>query len=207
MLGYLELLREDEDGLTEQQEAYLAVVERNAQRLLRLVGDLLFTAQADTGHFPLNRREASVSEIVRSSAESAGPTARARSVSIEVDADDGLEAFIDPERLGQAVDNLLSNAIKFSPAGGVVKVNLRLEDDCAHITVSDRGIGIPAAELDRLATKFFRASTASKMAVPGVGLGLSITKTIINSHGGTLDVDSVEGEGTSFTISIPVGAP
>ena len=107
-------------------------------------------------------------------------------------------------RLGQSVDNLISNAIKFTPAGGTVTVSLREEADEAVITVADTGIGIPAVELGQLSTRFFRASTATRNAVPGVGLGLTITKAIITAHGGRLDIASEEGVGTSISLYLPV---
>jgi len=107
------------------------------------------------------------------------------------------------------VDNLISNAVKFTPTGGRVAVTLGTaegrsgEPDRALIAVSDTGIGIPADEIDRLFSRFFRASTATKNAVPGVGLGLTITKAIAVAHGGRIGVASTIGEGTSFTLELP----
>jgi signal transduction histidine kinase len=112
--------------------------------------------------------------------------------------------------LAQAVDNLISNALKFTPAGGRVALTLRADDsadgsggDRALICVSDTGVGIPADELDQLFGRFFRASTATKNAIPGVGLGLTITRAIAHAHGGDIRVASTLGEGTSFTLSLP----
>jgi signal transduction histidine kinase len=121
--------------------------------------------------------------------------------------------------LGQACDNLVSNAVKFTPRGGQVTVTVRAGwrspdgtvtaeprpdgDPVAQLLVADTGIGIPAGEQGRLFTRFFRASTAQRAAVAGVGLGLSITKAITTAHGGTLDLHSVEGEGTTFVLTLP----
>jgi PAS domain S-box-containing protein len=221
ILGYLELVMDDEDQpLTGEQRQYLTTVERNAQRLLRLVGDLLFTAQVDAGRFTLQPEDVDLTAIVRAAEETARVTAAAREVDVTVEAPDGgLVVRGDALRLGQACDNLVSNAVKFTPAGG--RVTLRLEagwqDDEGRVTaderpgcrpvaalsVSDTGVGIPAGEQGRLFTSFFRASTARRNAVPGVGLGLTITKAITSAHGGTLDVVSTEGVGTTFTMTLP----
>ena len=122
-------------------------------------------------------------------------------------------------RLGQACDNLVSNAVKFTPAGGQVTLTVSAgwqsadgtvtADErpgaapVAQLSVRDTGIGIPNDEQGKLFTRFFRASTAQRSAVPGVGLGLSITKAITTAHGGTLDLVSAEGEGTTFTLTLP----
>jgi signal transduction histidine kinase len=220
VLGYLELVLDDEEPLTDQQRQYLTTVERNAQRLLRLVGDLLFTAQVDAGQFTVQPEEVDLAGVVRAAEETARVTAAARGVAIEVQVpDDGLVVRGDAVRLGQACDNLLSNAVKFTPGGG--QVTLRLapgwQDEQGHVTdtprtgarpvavlsVSDTGVGIPAGEQGRLFTSFFRASTARRNAVPGVGLGLTITKAITTAHGGRLDVTSAEGVGTTFTMTLP----
>ncbi|NUU07513.1 ATP-binding protein [Leifsonia sp. C5G2] len=209
ILGYLELMRDDDEApLSEEQLQYLGVAERNAHRLLRLVGDLLFTAQVESGRFPLDIRDVELGSVVSASIESARPLAANAGVTIVGDLPDGpLQVRGDAVRLGQAVDNLVSNAIKFTPSGGTVTVALRADGETAVIAVSDTGIGIPAVELSRLSQRFFRASTATRNAVPGVGLGLTITKAIVTAHGGRLDIASEEGVGTSISIVLPVETP
>lgn len=226
ILGYLELvLDDDEQPLTAEQRQYLGTVERNAQRLLRLVGDLLFTAQVDAGRFTLQPEDVDLAGVVRAAEETARVTAAARGVTVSVEAPvTGPVVRGDALRLGQACDNLVSNAVKFTPGGGQVTLRLRQawqhEDGAvgetpapgarpvALLSVSDTGVGIPAGEQGQLFTSFFRASTARRNAVPGVGLGLTITKAITTAHGGTLDVSSVEGRGTTFTLTLPLdGVP
>jgi signal transduction histidine kinase len=113
-------------------------------------------------------------------------------------------AVVDHTQLERALLNLLTNAVKFTPAGGSVTCEVqRDEQDNIVFTVSDTGIGIPKNEQDRLFTRFFRSSLATSMAIQGSGLGLVIAKTIVEAHGGTLSVASVEGEGTVVTVSIP----
>lgn len=209
ILGYLELLRDDEEApLSEEQLQYLGVAERNAHRLLRLVGDLLFTAQVESGRFPLDIHDVDLGSVVSASLESVRPVAANAGVSLAGEVPDRpLVVRGDPVRLGQAVDNLVSNAIKFTPEGGRVTVSLREDGEEAVIAVTDTGIGIPAVELSRLSQRFFRASTATRNAVPGVGLGLTITKAIVTAHGGRLDIASEEGAGTSISLRLPLQTP
>ncbi len=219
ILGYLELVLDDPD-LGEESRAHLGTVERNAQRLLRLVGDLLFTAQVDAGRFSLQPEDVDLAGVVRAAEETVRVTAAATGVEVVVDAPDGgLIVHGDAVRLGQACDNLVSNAVKFTPAGGRVTLALRSawrtadgavvdapQDDAvpvARLAVSDTGIGIPAGEQGQLFARFFRASTARRHAVPGVGLGLAITRAIAAAHDGTLEVASIEGRGTTFTLTLP----
>ena len=204
ILGYLELLRDDEEQpLSEEQMQYLGVAERNAYRLLRLVGDLLFTAQVESGKFPLDAHDVELNRIVTASVESARPVANAAGVTmIERVPDVTPFVYGDALRLGQACDNLISNAIKFTPRGGTVTVAIDVTDTQVVISVRDTGLGIAASELDKLYSRFFRATTATRNAVPGVGLGLTITKAIVTAHRGQLDVESEEGEGTMFSVTL-----
>ncbi|RBY79846.1 hypothetical protein DQ238_09435 [Geodermatophilus sp. TF02-6] len=221
ILGYLELVLDDPgQPLTDEQRQYLATVERNAQRLLRLVGDLLFTAQVDAGRFGLQPGDVDLAALVRDAEATARVSAAAAGVEVSVTAPtDGLVVRGDAVRLGQACDNLVSNAVKFTPRGGRVTLTLRaawrttdgevLDEPragavpVARLAVSDTGVGIPTGEQAQLFARFFRASTARRHAVPGVGLGLAITRAITTAHGGTLELTSAEGRGTTFTLTLP----
>jgi signal transduction histidine kinase len=223
ILGYLELVLDGEpDGFSQEQRQYLRTVERNAQRLLQLVGDLLFTAQVEAGRFTLRPGDVDLAAVVRAAEENVRVGAATAEVSVTLEVpDNGLVVAGDSLRLGQACDNLVSNAVKFTPAGGSVTLRLRpawrlpdgsVVDDgddadgavpVAQLSVSDTGIGIPPGEQGRLFTRFFRASTAQRSSVAGVGLGLAITKAITVAHGGTLDLTSNEGRGTTFTLTLP----
>jgi signal transduction histidine kinase len=206
ILGYLELLRDDStDPLSDAQKQYLAVAERNANRLLHLVGDLLFTAQVASDRFPIDVGDVDLCSMIAGSIETALPSSRASNVLLLYKQPEAPVVIRgDRMRLGQAVDNLLSNAIKFTPRGGTVTVKLEQADDAVTISVKDTGMGIPADELSLLASRFFRASTATRNAVQGVGLGMSITKAIVTSHRGHLDVESEVGVGTTFRVTLPV---
>jgi signal transduction histidine kinase len=205
IIGFLDLLQNDPgQPLTADQQEFVGIIERNAQRLLNLVGDLLFTAQVESGRFPLDRADADIAEIVRSAVTSAGPHALREGITLTAEVPDGpLRLLIDAGRIGQAVDNLLSNAIKFTPAGGSVVARIRMLDGGVELSVRDTGVGIPEDEQAMLFTRFFRASTATKNAVPGVGLGLTITRAIVIAHGGSMDMTSEVGVGTEFRFTLP----
>lgn len=205
IIGFLDLLQNDPaQPLTAEQLEFVGIIERNAQRLLNLVGDLLFTAQVESGRFPLERSEADVVDLVRSAVVSAGPHAQREGIDLVADVPEApVRVLLDAGRIGQAIDNLLSNAIKFTAAGGRVVASVRTVDGAVELAVRDTGVGIPEDEQGMLFTRFFRASTATRNAVPGVGLGLTITRAIVLAHGGTMDVTSKEGVGTEFRMLLP----
>jgi signal transduction histidine kinase len=209
IVGYVELLLEEteDEPLTEaERQRFLEIVDRNARRLQRLVGDLLFVARLEAGKLELQETDVDLSQTARDSIEAAKRQAERTGVRLRQEIADGLEIHGDPDRLGQVMDNLLSNALKFTPDGGEVGLRLFALDGTAEVEVWDTGIGIPADEQARLFERFFRASTATDAAVPGVGLGLSITRAIVESHGGRLSFTSTEGKGTTFRIQLPLGS-
>jgi PAS domain S-box-containing protein len=203
--GYLELLLEDADtgGFAETHAEWLGVIDRNSERLLCLVEDLLLKAQVNAGKVALHVQEADLAQIVEQSVTASAPVAAAREIELACDTDSLLPVSVDPVRIGQVIDNLISNALKFTPAGGRVGVRATTHDDVVVIEVADTGMGIPEAEQDRLFERFYRTSQAQTAAVPGAGLGLSIAKAIVEAHGGGISCTSALGEGTTFTIELP----
>jgi signal transduction histidine kinase len=204
--GYLELALEDVGTLTEDQRQYLAVVQRNSERLLRLVGDLLFVAQVDAGRLRIEAEPADLAAIVRESVQGAEPVAAGRGVGLSIEAEPTrMEG--DPARLAQLVDNLVSNAIKFTEPGGTVTVRVRPERGAAVLEVSDSGIGIPAEEQEHLFERFFRSSNARRAAIQGTGLGLVIVRAIADAHDGSVSIASTERVGTTFRVELPERLP
>jgi PAS domain S-box-containing protein len=203
--GYLELLLDpDESALDEMQRHFLCVVDRNARRLQRLVGDLLFVAQFEAGKLSLETTPTSLKDVAAEAVESARPRADDLGIELRLNAEDVPPVDGDAGRLGQTLDNLISNALKFTPAGGRVDVRVIDRRDRIVIEVADTGLGIAHDEQGRLFERFFRTSSATAQAIPGVGLGLSISKAIVEGHGGSIDVSSQEGRGTTFTLELPV---
>jgi signal transduction histidine kinase len=202
IIGYLELVLDDED-LNEDTRRFMEIVERNARRLLRLVGDMLFVAQVEAGRLTLERSPVDVLAIAGESVDAAQPAAQRRGVTLSLDGGRVDLVLGDRDRLGQAVDNLISNAMKFTPEGKAITVRVSEVDGDVLVAVEDEGTGIPAEDLDRLFERFYRSASAERRAVPGVGLGLSIVKTIVDAHGGSVGIESVEGDGTTVTLRIP----
>ena len=195
---------EEEDALTDEQRQFLGVVERNAHRLLALVGDLLFLAQIEAGKLSLEVGAVDLAAIAAESVETARPLAEEKGITVTLAT--GPLALIagDRARLAQLLDNLISNGIKFTPADGRVDVRVRGERGQAVIEVRDTGMGIPSEEQEHLFERFFRTAKATEQAIPGTGLGLAISKAIVQAHGGRITFASSEGSGTTFRVSIPI---
>ena len=203
ILGYTDLAAEHADRMPPEVRHYVAVVHRNAERLLLLVSDLLSTAQVEGGTLRMVKEPTDLAAVVRHCVGAAEPKAAAAGVALRADLARVPDVRADPSRIAQVVDNLVSNAVKYTLPGGEVHVRLCLDEGAVVLEVRDSGIGIPEGELAQLFTKFFRARTAEERAIPGVGLGLVITKAIVDGHGGTIDLESIEGVGTTARVRLP----
>jgi len=204
-LKVMELLREGDAGeLTDEQHQFVSIVERNSDRLLRLVGDLLFVAQVEAGKITLERESMHVEELVRQAVDAARPAATERDIEIALDLDGLGELYADRARLAQVIDNLISNALKFTEPGGHVCVRTARQADMGVIEVSDDGMGMSPEDQAQLFQRFFRTASATDQAIQGTGLGLAIVKAIVEAHDGVITVESVEGEGTVFRIELPL---
>ncbi len=204
IVGYVNILLERDD-LPPDVVAQLEVVARNTGRLHRLVADLLHTARTDEGQMPVVRVPTDLAVIVRDCVAAATPAAARCGVTVDLEAPDSLMVLADEERMGQVVDNLVSNAVKYTLAGGRVHVQLGIDANRADLCVTDTGIGIAASDRDRLFTRFFRSRQAEERSIQGVGLGLSITKSIVESHGGRIEVTSELDAGSVFRVRLPLG--
>ena len=202
--GFLELLGDEEDSLALTGRTYLTAARRGTARLQRIVEDLLLVAQIEADLLELHTEPVDLAELAAAVVEDAGAAAAEKRVAITLDSEGPLPLEADPTRLGQVLENLLSNAIKYTPAGGAVVLSTSGSDGDRRIEISDNGIGVPHAELGRLFSRFYRASTATRREIPGTGLGLVIARAIVESHGGTISLESWEGEGTRVTVTLPL---
>ncbi len=204
IIGYSELLTELEgDALSEQAQKFVEVITRNAHRELRLVQDLLLLVRLEAGTFSLERDAVDLRAAVAQSCEAVRPQAERAGVELRLSLDETGEVWADAHRIGQAVDNLLTNAIKFSEPGDAVRVSLESNAEGFALEVEDEGIGVAADEVEKLFDRLFRASSAVSNQIQGTGLGLTIVKSVVEAHGGTIKVRSEEGEGTCFRLELP----
>jgi PAS domain S-box-containing protein len=204
--GYVELMIEGAVGEPSSEQArLLGVVDRNAHRLEQLVGDLLFIAQIEAGRLQLESGPVELEQIAAEAVETGLPLADQKGLELTLDVNPVPTLVGDRVRLGQLLDNFVSNAIKFTAAGGI-EVRLRAQDAWVVLEVADTGMGIPEAEQEQLFERFFRSSTATAQAIQGTGLGLAISKAIAEAHGGRISFTSVENEGTTFRVELPLRA-
>lgn len=201
ILGHLDLVLDDNPDLPKGVADQLSVARRNAERLYALVSNLLAAA---SGAASVHLRPTDLTGLVEHSIESAWPHAADTGVRLKADVPEILWTTSDPLRIRQVLDNLISNAIKYSPDGGTVTVRARKQSDSALLEVEDNGIGMSPSETALVFGKFFRTAKARESSIPGVGLGLSITKAIVDSHGGTIHCTSQPGAGTTFTVMLPL---
>jgi signal transduction histidine kinase len=202
--GYIELLLEDLGPSETGRRRYLEVVDRNSQRLLELVSDLLFLAQVEAGKLAIEREPMDLGLVVEECVEASAPAADSKGIALTAHVARVPKLDGDSARLAQMLDNLVSNALKFTPKGGRVDVRLIADGSSALLEVEDTGVGIPEGEQGRLFERFFRSSTATANAIPGTGLGLTITKTIVERHGGSIEVESTENAGTVVRVRLPL---
>lgn len=200
------LLDAGQGGSPEDTRRYLEVVARETERLGALADDLLAAAQGDAGELRLVLAPVAAGECVRQVADTMAPlAARERSVTIvhEVE-EDSPEVLADRDRLVQVLANLVRNAIKYTPEGGIVSLRARRAEAAVEVLVSDTGIGIAPAELERIFERFYRTDASRSRATGGFGLGLAISRDLVEAMGGSITAGSVEGQGSTFTVRLRV---
>jgi signal transduction histidine kinase len=204
--GYVEMLAEGEGGpVTGEQRKMLDVVDHSAVRLRNLIEDVFTLSKLESAAFTTVLRPVELAEVITAAADELQPEMARHELTLTCDCPpDGLAVEGDAGQLGRVLVNLLSNAVKFTPGGGRITVTAAAAEGSAVITVADTGIGIPARDQQQLFTRFFRASNAVQQSIPGTGLGLAIVRTIVTNHGGQITLTSHEGQGTTFTIRIPL---
>jgi PAS domain S-box-containing protein len=197
--GYVEaLLAGDAGGFGVDQRAFLEVIDRNADKLHSLISDLLLLARLRSHREDPVSDPVEIIPLVESVLEELWPAATAKGIELEREVAGGAVRG-DERQLGQALANLVGNAIKFTPGAGTVRICSEEREGSVIISVSDQGVGIPAEDLSRLGTRFFRARTAE--GTEGTGLGLAITREIVASHGGSFECESEPGKSSTFPFA------
>jgi PAS domain S-box-containing protein len=187
---------------------FINIASRNAERLNRLVNDILDVEKIQSGRMEFDLVVVAIEPVLRNAIDAIRPLANARGITVVEDcADPSLEVTADTDRLSQAITNILSNAIKFSPLGDEITVRLEDMGGGLRIAVIDRGPGIPEEFRDRVFERFAQADSSSTRFNPGTGLGLNISREIIERLGGRISFESVVGKGTTFYIDLPKAGP
>nr|WP_281363309.1 PAS domain-containing sensor histidine kinase [Nocardioides perillae] len=209
IIGYLDVVQ-DRPDLDDQVRSHLDVVGRNATRLLTLVTELLHPAAQGADGVVLRRLPEDVAALARDAVRAAGRAAREAGLHLEARCSEPVVALVDRERLLEVLGHLVGNAVRYNRQGGSVVVSVRAAEagsDApreAVVEVRDTGVGIPAAERDQVFEPFVRGEHAREQAVQGVGLGLTISRSVVAAHGGRITVHSVAGEGTTVRAHLPV---
>jgi len=194
-------------GAAQDREAGPRFLERiiaEIDRLALLVNDLLDLSAIETGSAKLEMESVPLGEVIEDIVTKFRPMADQRRIALRANGAPGpARAWADRARIAQAVANLVDNAIKYTPDGGTVAVAGEARDGMVAISVTDTGIGIAQEHLPRIFERFYRVDQSRSRALGGTGLGLSIVKHIATSHGGEVEVQSVEGQGTRFTLLLP----
>ena len=199
----VDLLRDPETGDDPADRvSYTDIISRNSRRLLRLVDDLLFLSSMDSDELPIDVTSIDVAELVAAAGADAVLEAKGKSLAVEVEVSPGPHLRGDAHRIRQLVDNLVSNALKYTRSGGHVRLAAAPAGAAWRVTVTDDGIGIPAAEQQLIFERFRRASNARGQQTQGSGLGLVIAQAVAALHHGGITVHSEEGRGSTFTATL-----
>jgi PAS domain S-box-containing protein len=202
--GFSELIREG--GLDpDEVRAYGGYIFNDADRVNRLIGDMLDLDRMESGRMTMRTAEVDINDVLTEVVSRAAPAAT--TVEFKPELDPRLPIVTgDRDRLIQVVSNLVNNAVKYSPEGGIVTITSRADGGYALMSVSDTGLGIPPDEIGHVFERFRRVRSGAAQSIPGTGLGLAIVKQIVEMHGGKIWVESAVGHGSSFHFTVPLAA-
>lgn len=201
--GFAETLLGNDQLADEDRRSYLEVIDRNAQRLGNLVGDLLELSRIEGGDVRLDLAAIDVAAVAEAVIRDASPRFQEKGLQLSCEAQGDVVAWADAQALEQIFTNLLDNALKYTDAGGSVAVRIEGDEHGVRVRVSDSGTGIPEAALGRIFERFYRVDTARSRALGGTGLGLAIVKHLVVELGGEIHVDSELAKGSTFRFTLP----
>lgn len=204
--GFVRLILDGEVPDEETQREFLGIIGRQAEQLAQLVNNLLNISRLESGKLEMECVSVQLRDVLEQSASKLRGMARAKDITLETDLPASLSLVSgDPAWLEQVVTNLVGNAIKFTPKGGRVTIGARASPNEVLVEVSDTGVGIPDAALDRIFDKFYQVPNASDQRYEGTGLGLHIAKQIVERHDGRIWAESTLGQGSTFRFTLPPG--
>ena len=202
--AYTELLREEAEGADGDQDRMLEIIEKNSVRLSVLIEDILTLSHLNSAVYDIHLVPVDTNPLIGSVCELLLPTAEAKRLTLRTRTTEGPSMVLgDANQLERLLLNLVSNAVKFTPPGGTILVTTSRSASSVVLSVSDTGIGIPAAEQEAVFGRFFRGAEATQEVIPGTGLGLAIVQAIVEHHGGTLTLSSAPGQGTTVRVRLP----
>jgi PAS domain S-box-containing protein len=206
--GFTEMLLDGDAGdINAEQQEYLDIVKSNVDRLVALINDLLDISRIESGRIKLNLASIDVTAIIASVVTTMRPLLSGKNQTLTTEVEPHLPlATGDNDRVVQVVTNLISNAHKYTQAGGSIVVRVERTGDLVRVAVNDNGMGIPAEDVPKLFTRFFRVDSSLTREIGGTGLGLSIVKSIVEMQGGTVSVDTELGKGSTFAFTLPVSS-
>lgn len=190
--------------LPAETQSYIQDARQSAERLIRLVNDLLDVTRLESGRLTLQPEEVSVRDLTDKVVDEMAPLVAEKGQRLSITGGQDLpRPFVDPKLLRQVIVNLLSNAVKYTPSGGEIAIRIWRESGSIRWAIRDSGIGIPKPSQRRLFEKFFRAENAATMDTEGTGLGLYLARLIVERFGGQIWCESEEGTGTTFLLNLP----
>lgn len=208
IIGFAELLEEQLDGpLNEKQRRAVAHISRDSQHLLALITNLLDLCKIESSRLDLLCESFSITEAVEETMSLVRSLAQAKGIDVQFNTTSGTNLYADRLRFKQILYNLLSNAVKFTPKGGHVSITASVCTDCVEVCVADTGVGIPASQHVSVFDKFYQVGPRQADGREGMGLGLAITKHLVEEHGGGIHLESDVGKGSRFTFTIPIATP
>jgi signal transduction histidine kinase len=203
--GFVKTLLRNRERLNPDQIAsFMTIIDRQSERLARLVEDLLFVSRIEAGTIRVQLEEVNFAAFLKDVVDALTPQGRSR-VWLEVDRN-GQRVVIDPHRTEQILRNLIENALKFSPPDSQVFLSGKVEEETIHLSVADQGVGIVKEEIPQIFERFHQAGHVMTREAEGAGLGLYITKRLVEAMGGDISVQSIPGEGTTFRVTLPNGS-
>ena len=207
IIGFAEFLSDGKPGpLNDKQKEYLGDILNSGRHLLHLINDMLDLVKIQAGRVDLALERFSIRDAIREVCTGVHPLAVSKAIELTVNIDDGIGfVTLDEQRFKQILYNLLSNALKFTDEGGHVSMDVTpAGKDRFHMVVSDDGIGIRAEDISRLFTEFEQLETGTARRFGGTGLGLALTRKLVELHGGAIDVESEFGKGSRFGVILPM---